>query len=369
MSNVNNIYYNYFLEANNAMKNNKNHLALNYFLNILKNKNILNNTDNSDTSIIFSDIIYNSNIQSIKIIKELVAEEIKIETIPSDIFYYINECNVEYCVKNINKVFYNFNVYNNNITPLHKTIYNGDTNFLKCLLIMKGDIDIHDNNNNTLLEYACIQNDQTIIEFLIQHGADIHKHITLRKNEKCIYKSNEIDIALIELFIINKYLNIYNIHAYKHTNKYNYKYLAFVSKYINLDSNLEIDYKNVCKKLHLIIIIDILLDNMDISYSNEFVKIIKEELQYNLLIDLCCPSNKLYILLYNLLPFINYDTTISLSWLIHQDLKNTLLLSDFINKNIKDEFKNIVYQKYSNTAIKKKYLKILIQQYFYKLKI
>lgn len=369
MSSEINLYYNYFTEAKNAIKNNKNHIALNYLLNILNNKDIINNSDNSDTIIIYNDMINNTNILTSKILKKLVMEEIEIKNIGQDIFCYIKECNIECFMKKYNNVFYNFNIYNNNITPLHLSIYNGDTIFLKHLLIMKGSIDIYDNNNNTLLEFACIQNDQAIIEFLISHGANIHKHITLRKYKNCIYRTNEIDIALIELFIINKYLNFYNINEYKHCENYNYIYLGFVREYINLENILDINYKKVDKIKHLIIIIDILLDNINISQSNEFIKIINEELQYTLLIDLCCPNNKLYILLYNLLPFINYDADISLSWLIHQDLKNILMHFNFLNKNIKDEFKNLVYQKYLNTFIKKKYLKILIQQYFYKLKI
>ena len=58
-----------------------------------------------------------------------------------------------------------------------------------------------------------------------------------------------------------------------------------------------------------------LLNNLSIDISNTYINIIKEELNYELLNNNICPNNKIEIILYNLIPFINYNYNLNLSWL------------------------------------------------------
>ena len=361
----------YFSEGKNALDENKVNTALNYFLKIIKNKDaVYNYTDSTIDILIYNDILSISTKSVSILLKTCLNNQIEYIKCLPDVFDYIGNGDIKGFIKNFNKHFYNFNIYKNGITPLHSAIYNGDTNFLKYLLIIKGDIDIYDNNHNTLLEFACIQNDPNVIDFLVKHGANIKKHIILRQYKKCVYRSTEIDIALVELYLINSYLILYGLDEYIENEKYKYVYLEWIYEYIPKKDILDVNYKNVDTNQALIIIIDELLSTLGRSATDEFIKIIKEELQYNLLCDLCCPNNKLHIVLYNIIPFIRYTIDLSLNWIIHQDFKNILLSTNFVDKDIKKEFKHIVYNKYINSNIlTKDRLKMLMHQQFYKLNI
>ena len=72
----------------------------------------------------------------------------------------------------------------------------GDTTILKELLKKGEKIDLVNKNGNTLLEYACLQRDPNLILFLINHGANMKKHLFLGI-KKFKLELNDIDTANI----------------------------------------------------------------------------------------------------------------------------------------------------------------------------
>ena len=78
----------------------------------------------------------------------------------------------------------NFKIYNEyGLTPLHYAIKYGDTTFLKNALKLGGQIDETNKFGNTLLEYACLEKDPNMINFLLQYGANMQKHLLFRDSK------------------------------------------------------------------------------------------------------------------------------------------------------------------------------------------
>jgi hypothetical protein len=228
-----------------------------------------------------------------------------------------------------------FNVYNEyGLTPLHYAIKYGDTSFIKQCLILGANIDQTNVNGYTLLEYSCLEKDPNMITFLINHGADMTKHLNVRSCKKIINIGNDIDIVLLEKYIILEgekcklRLNINEIN-----------YLQSIYHLIDMNDIISIKYKKEIINMNDILInLNLLLSLFDEISRNTYISILEEELSYNLKNSLDCPTNKLEIILYNLIPFIKYEYNIKLKWLFHSEIKFLILKMLKKNSNI-----NILY--------------------------
>lgn len=240
-----------------------------------------------------------------------------------------------------------FSIYNEEgLTPLHYAIKYGDTLFLKHSLILGGCIDQINNMGHTLLEYACLEKDPNMINFLTDHGADINKHVLFRNNKLFnIKKETEIDILLISRYILlieNKYDN--------------YKYLDFLFKYIDKESILYITNNNNINiyTKDFIIKLDNLMDITNETFRETYLNIIKEELDFDLKCKLVCPKNKIEILLYNLIPFIDLNIMLRNRWLISLEIKFNIIKifkNNYVNNEKKKYIINKLYEDYIKTNI------------------
>ena len=263
----------------------------------------------------------------------------------------------------------NFKIYNENgLTPLHYAIKFGDTGILKYFLKIGANIDETTNYGHTLLEFACLEKDPNMITFLSNHGADMKKHLAFRENKIYNNKSDQIDCALLQKLILNNNNNL---------SKYNIKYLNFIFKYFDSDKNIDIEYVKNNEKINFkifIINLDFLLDSFDENSRNTFIDIISEELNYNLIFKLGCPINKLQIILYNLVPFINYDN-LRLNWIISIEIKYLILKILKNNKKLNTkQFKNELFEELFNKYIKTnlipdELIQIIVSQWIYKIKV
>jgi hypothetical protein len=256
-----------------------------------------------------------------------------------------------------------FNVYNEDgLTPLHYAIKFGDTSFIKLAFRLGAYIDQTNKNGYTLLEFACLERDPNIINFLELHGSDMKKHLEFREGKKYFNTGNQIDILLLE----KKIIEIKEIKSNK--------YLDWIFNYINKDEKISIEYANrtIIKFEDLINKLDIILDSLDENTRETYINIIKEELDYNLLIKLGCPESKIEILLYNLVPFINYNN-LKLSWLLSLEIKFIILkfLKNKINmKELKKELIKNIYENYINKKIvEESLMEIIVSQWLNKIKV
>lgn len=263
----------------------------------------------------------------------------------------------------------NFKIYNEyGLTPLHYAIKYGDTGILKYFFKIGGNIDETTNYGHTLLEYACLEKDPNMITFLSNHGADMKKHLAFRENKLYNNKSDQIDCALLQKIILNNNNDLSN---------YKIKYLDFIFKYFNSDEYIDIEYVKNNEKINFkifIINLDYLLDTFDHISRNTFIDIINEELNYNLIFKLGCPINKLQILLYNLVPFINYQH-LRLNWVISIEIKYLILKILKNNKKINTkQLKNELFENLFNSYIKTnlipdELIQIIVSQWIYKIKV
>ena len=115
-----------------------------------------------------------------KFIEETETECTKLlEQTNKDIFDVIEEGNI-LSIKKIKKA--ELNKKKDGLTPLHYAIKTGDLNCLKILLKKGGNIDEVNDDGHTLLDYACLEEDPSAISFLLDHGADMKKHLFFRKD-------------------------------------------------------------------------------------------------------------------------------------------------------------------------------------------
>ena len=92
----------------------------------------------------------------------------------------------------------NFNIYNEfGLTPLHYAIKFGDTNFLKKSFILGGKIDQTNKYGHTLLEYACLEKDPNMINFLLVYGSNMKKHLLFRDNNNFFNNGSQIYIIIL----------------------------------------------------------------------------------------------------------------------------------------------------------------------------
>lgn len=267
----------------------------------------------------------------------------------------------------------NFNIYNNQgLTPLHYAIIFGDTTFIKCALKLGACIDYTNIYGHSLLEFACLEKDPNMINFLLYYGANMNKYLIFRKYQKYFNSGKEIDIILLEIFILETDNSSSNI-----------KYLDWIFKYIDPNSNINVELsKNNNSTISeskinfktFIIKLDSIIDNLNEDSRNTYINIIKEELKYELLFKLGCPNNKIDIILYNLIPFIKYNR-LQLTWLISLEIK-FLFLKIFKNtikiniSELKNELNNILYESYiKSKLIPEGLIQIIMIQWINKIKV
>ena len=275
-------------------------------------------------------------------------------------------------MKTLNYNELNFKVYNEEgLTPLHYAIKYGDTLFIKESLKLGACIDEINLSGHTLLEYACLEKDPNIINFLILYGAEMKKHLLFRENNKYNIIGNKIDIILLEKFILEKYTELLN-------SPKKLKYLDWICDIIDVNQKIDIDYNNEnnihsLKLFNLLESLDHLLNNMNEEHRNTYLSIIKEETSYDYDYKLDCPDNKLEVLLYNLIPFIEYDNYIRCNWLLRLEIKYlifTILKKKYKFIEVKNEIKKIIYNSYIKTKLLPEGLiQILTYQIIYKIKV
>ena len=267
-----------------------------YLKNLEKVVILLNRLDKSKVNI---NIVYLENIKNYvynnitKFINNMLIKNNK--KVSNDIFNIINEGNINTITETEN--IYSFDIYNEEgLTPLHKCINLGDTTILKEFLKKGEKIDIVNKEGHTLLEFACLQKDPNVIQFLINHGADMKKHLFFRKNYKVLLKNNDMDLALLT----KKCLNCKNEEISCD--------LKFLLDYINPDTEIGVNDITFGKFL---VYLSRLVSELDIDSKNSLITIWKEELSYKLTNKLGCPNNYLELILINLTPFINFEFNVS----------------------------------------------------------
>lgn len=254
------------------------------------------------------------------------------------------------------------------LTPAHHSIKTGDLKCLKILLKKGINIDIVNKNGHTLLDYACLEKDPNAIEFLINHGSNMEKHLFFRKNIKLILNKSDIDLAIIMKIILLNYDENIEIEKTK-----------FLFNYIKKDENIEIKFYNddnskELKFEHLIKGLETILLGFSESKSETYLQILKEELSYDLKNKLGCPNKKLDILLINLVPFIEYPFNISSRFLLSLEIKfliKKLLRKKYSNNiELKRNLVNKVWKSYISTNIAKEdYIGIITNQWISKINL
>lgn len=264
----------------------------------------------------------------------------------------------------------NFNEIIENNTILHIAIKNGDTTFLKHAFRLGAMIDTTNLNGNTLLEYACLEQDPNMINFLGKYGANMQKHLYFRSgNNKIINNNNPIDICIL-LKIVLSYIP--NENDDKKVNNNIYNKIKLLQNLLNLTDKINL---NNYTYRELLIGLMYLLNKLSLESALTYLNIITEELNYTINNKLGCPRNKLEIILITLVPFIDYPFLISIDWIIISELK--YLIIKLIKKkkkynsfDLKNELINLLWDTYlKNNIIQEDYLGCLISQWIAKIKV
>jgi len=325
---------------------------------IIKHKNLINDTETECKKYlslsIESSIKDNKNIDIIK----LLYDNLRIGN--------LNEINKFKC-KEIN-----FSELINNNTILHWAINFGDSQFLIKAFKLGGRIDTTNKNGNTLLEYACLEQDPNMIEILNLFGANMQKHLYFRNGTfKYITRNDSIDINILIKIILSYIPESKNLLIkYKNTlNNIIYNKIKLLINNINLNEKININEYTFNDLFDGLLI---LLNNLPLDSSLTYINIIKEELSFKLKNNLGCPPNILEIILVNLVPFIDYPFNISIDWVISLELKHLLLrlIKKYNDLNIKEGLINELNIKYINNGLlQEDYLGCLISQWISKIKV
>jgi hypothetical protein len=337
-----------------------------------------------------NNILEETEIECNKYISNIILDSIERPTNPDKklkkkeiIFSYENEDNILFeVIEKGNIDFFkdysygdiNFKIYNSNgLTPLHYAIKYGDVTFVKNSLKLGASIDQTNMYGNTLLEFACLEKDPNMIHFLMEHGANMQKHLSFRESKKYFNRGSNIDIILLEKYIMD--IEINNI-------SYN-NYLDWIYIYINKNDKIDLELAgtNISESIQTISFesfinqLNKLLYTLNDEYRNTYIDIIKEELNYNISSKLGCPHNKIDIILYNLIPFINYNNTFHLLWLISCEIKY-LIFKIFKNKikinfkELKNELLELIFNTYiKDNIIPEGLLQIVVLQWISKINI
>lgn len=310
--------------------------------------------------------------QNIESSIEKTVNNIKPEKEKINLFEVIENGNVK-LLDNYKYNSLDFSVKNSDgLTPLHYAIKFGDTTFLKKAFLLGAFIDQTDSNNHTLFEYACLEKDPNIIDFLCSYGASMSKHLKFRACKKYVNYSDSIDIALLEKKLLDTSL-ITN----KLINKPIKYFEGWISKYINMDEFADISLSSDKIKLqnkHILVGLDNFLNLLKPEIADNYIDIIKNELNYELQFKLVCPNRPIYILFYYLYPFIfdfadiavikddkiietiSLNNNIKLNWILSSEIKykisHILKSSNKINiKYLKDKLLKILHEDYIKTQI------------------
>jgi hypothetical protein len=335
-------------------------LKKNYLNNLDEYSNILNETENESYKLLNSRIEYyleseNNNetkeIDYIKLFKTIEkgdTTEIK--------KYKINELNFRKLYKNQ--------------TILHYAIKYGDISFLKYCFKLGASVDLPNGDGNTLLEYACLEKDPNMINFLLKNGANMKKHLFFRNSSNKNYNfTDSIDISILCKIIIElKDVSLEFTKDKKINDKINE-----IKKYLNLEELIGFNNNTVNDLINNIEYLLIMIDN-ESSYT--YLNIIQEEIEYNFKNNLLgCPNNKIDILLINLIPFIKFPFNLNINWVLSLELKyiikkniknKNLIDSNEIKKNIVDE----LWEKYIKPElVEEDYLGTIISQWITKIKV
>jgi ankyrin repeat protein len=259
-------------------------------------------------------------------------------------------------------------IINNKDTILHQAVKFGDTTFLKYAFKLGARIDTTNIAGNTLLEYACLEQDPNLISFLGLHGANMQKHLYFRDGPtKNITFNDSIDINILLKLIIS-YIPTPKYNEKKINNKI-FNKLKIIENSINL--NEKINFNNNTYK-DLFTGLTYLLHKLPEENAIDYLNIVSEELSYIIINNkLGCPPNKLEIILSSLVPFIDYPFNISIDWIISLELK--FLILKLIKNNTIDIKKELIESLWAiyikNEIIQEDYLGCLISQWIAKIKV
>ena len=152
-------------------------------------------------------------------------------------------------------------------------------------------------------------------------------------------------------------------------------------QYRNMKEILDIQYEDSKEPENKLTIsslvekLDKLLDCMKKEARTSYIDIIKEELSYDLLNKLGCPSKKIEILLYNLVPFIGYTVDLKVNWLLALEIKFMFLKilknKKRINiKELKEDLHKLLYDSYlKSNIIPKGLIDITVLQWIHKINV
>jgi hypothetical protein len=258
----------------------------------------------------------------------------------------------------------NFKEMINNQTILHWAIKYGDTTFLKNAFKLGARIDTINSNGFTLLEFACIEKDPNMIEFLGLYGANMRKHLYFREGT---IKYNLINDS-IDINILLKLILSYTMLEDKNNKIYNK--IKMIKNIFNLNEKINMnDYTYADLFIGLTNLLNKLPEDSALSYLD----IISEELSYTIANKLGCPINKLELLLVNLVPFIEYPFNITIDWVWSLELKYLILniIKRKINNiDIKKDLLEKIWSIYiKNEIIQEDYLGCLLSQWIAKIKV
>jgi hypothetical protein len=373
--NINTLLENYqskYLLGKENMKTNKDN-ALNYLKSSLT---ILNEIKKQPKEILnkYEEIIIKTETETFELLNICLEHNIETEEITykdnidyKKIFKSIEKGNLEE-IKKYNFQQINFKKLYKNQTLLHHAIKFGDTLFLKYCFKLGARIDTPNGFGNNLLEYACLEKDQNVINFLLKNGANMKKNLYFRNSPIKNFNFNDsIDISNLCKLIID----LRRPDEFSENSLINKK-INDIKKYLNLTELIGFNNFTYGELLNNI---EYLLNKTNIEDAITYLDILEEEIKYKIKNKLGCPNNKLEIILVNLKPFINYPFNFEIDWLLSLELKYLILknlknnkLNDIneIKKNIVDE----LWEKYIKTNIvEEDYIGNLIYQWMTKIKV
>lgn len=232
-------------------------------------------------------------------------------------------------------------------TPLHLAIKFGDTSFLKQAFKLGATVDQTNDFGHTLLEFACLEKDPNMINFITSYGGDMKKHLKFRELKKYFNNGNMLDIILLEQYIIEYHITHRKL-----------LYLDWIGSYINMTDILDLKYvdpNGTITSGELILHLDNILHDFNKEVRDTYIMILKEELSYGLHYKLGCPTKMIEIILYNLVPFINYEP-LKLNWLVSLEIKYIILKilksrTKINTKQLKQELSEHLYKSYFNSLV------------------
>ena len=204
-----------------------------------------------------------------------------------------------------------------------------------------------------------------MIDFLSLYGANMQKHLYFREGaNKYINHTEYIDNAIL-LKIILSYKNIQTTPNNKIFNK-----LRLIINLFDVDEKIKLNNYTVKDLFNGL---NNLLNKIPEDSAITYLNIINDELSHILQNKLGCPTNKIDIILINLVPFIDYPFNLSLDWVFSLELKY-LILNLIKNKKNNLDIKKELIEKVWDTYIKDKiiqedYLGCLISQWITKIKV